>query len=175
MQSVATTSDLDYYTRAANEDCFYGGPRTRTKYSYDSDGRLIQDVISNPGDRTYTYVTTYNPTTGLPDTLQYPVDISFILTLQYGYSKGLLSSVSSNSYSPSVTYWTANATNARGQVTQETYGNGVVKTNAYDAVTGWLSSIQAGMNGGYALQNNSYLYDKVGNLSQRQDNNQGLT
>jgi hypothetical protein len=34
MQSVATTSDLDYYTRAANDDCFYGGPRTRTKYAY---------------------------------------------------------------------------------------------------------------------------------------------
>jgi RHS repeat-associated protein len=33
MQSVATIPDLDYYTRAANNDCFYGGPSTRTKYT----------------------------------------------------------------------------------------------------------------------------------------------
>src|ERR1700733_8892309 len=42
MQSIATTSDLDYYTRAANDDCFYGGPRTRTKYQYDNANRLTQ-------------------------------------------------------------------------------------------------------------------------------------
>lgn len=38
MQSVARISDLDYYTRAANDDCFNGGPRTRTKYTYDAAG-----------------------------------------------------------------------------------------------------------------------------------------
>jgi RHS repeat-associated protein len=35
MQPLAFTSDRDYYTRAANEDCINGGPRTRTKYAYD--------------------------------------------------------------------------------------------------------------------------------------------
>jgi RHS repeat-associated protein len=35
MQALALTTDRDYYTRAANEDCINGGPRTRTKYLYD--------------------------------------------------------------------------------------------------------------------------------------------
>jgi len=47
----------------------------------------------------------------------------------------------------------------------------VVVKHASDAVTGWVSSIQAGVGGGAALQNNSYLFDEVGNLTQRQDNN----
>jgi RHS repeat-associated protein len=144
-------------------------------YTYDSLGRPSTEVISNPGDRTYAYVKTYDPNTGFLASLQYPVDISFILTLQYAYSNGILQSVSSNSYGPSVVYWTANATNPRGQVTQETLGNGVVINRSYDAVTGWLGGIQAGAGGGAGLQNNSFLYDEDGNLTQRQANNQGLT
>ena len=143
--------------------------------TYDSLGRPSTEVISNPGDRTYTYAWTYDPHSGLLASLQYPVDISFILTLQYAYTNGILSSISSNSFSPAVTYWTANATNPRGQVTQETLGNGVVINRNFDAVTGWLGSVQAGASGGSGLQNNSFLYDYDGNVTQREDNNQGLT
>jgi RHS repeat-associated protein len=38
--SVARTTEIDYDTRAANEDCINGGSRTRTKYGYDSLDRL---------------------------------------------------------------------------------------------------------------------------------------
>ena len=144
-------------------------------YTYDSLSRPSTEVISNPGDRTYTYVRTYDPHSGLLASLQYPVDISFILTLQYAYTNGILSSISSNSLSPTVTYWTANTTNPRGQVTQETLGNGVVINRNYDAVTGWLGSVQAGPGGGSSLQNNTYSYDEDGNVTERQDNNQFLT
>jgi hypothetical protein len=67
----------------------------------------------------------------------------------------------------------ANTANPQGQVTQETFGNGLVVNHAFDAVTGWLGTITAGAGGGSALQNNSYLFDYVGNLTQRQDNNPG--
>ena len=50
MQSLAFTSDRDYYTRAANEDCVNGGPRTRTKYGY--------DALSRPSSMTYLDSTT---------------------------------------------------------------------------------------------------------------------
>src|SRR5208282_1708119 len=72
-------------------------------------------------------------------------------------------------------YWIANTTNPRGQLTQETLGNGVVVNHTFNAVTGSVGSIQAGKGGGSALQNNSYVFDVMGNLTQRQDNNQGLT
>jgi RHS repeat-associated protein len=50
-----------------------------------------------------------------------------------------------------------------------------VTTRAYDSVTHWLSSVQSGPGGGAALQNQSFLYDEVGNVTQRQDNNLGLS
>jgi RHS repeat-associated protein len=62
-----------------------------------------------------------------------------------------------------------------GQVTQETLGNGIVTTRAYDAVTHWLGSVQSGVGGGATVKNLGFLYDELGNLTQRQDNNLGLT
>jgi len=116
----------------------------------------------------------YNPTTGLLDTLQYPVSTAgYQLKLQYAYQNGILHQISD--VAAGTHYWTANAINPRGQYTQETLGNNVVVNHALDAVTGWVSSIQAGVGGGAALQNNSYLFDYVGNLTQRQDNNAGVT
>jgi RHS repeat-associated protein len=42
-------------------------------------------------------------------------------------------------------------------------------------VTSWLSKATAGVGGGSTLLNQSYLEDKDGNITQRQDNNLGLT
>jgi RHS repeat-associated protein len=47
MQALALTTDRDYYTRAANEDCFNGGPRTRTKYGYDAANEFTGLTDSN--------------------------------------------------------------------------------------------------------------------------------
>jgi RHS repeat-associated protein len=40
MSALARTNESDCYTRAANEDSIYGGPRTRTKYIYDANGNV---------------------------------------------------------------------------------------------------------------------------------------
>ena len=64
--------------------------------------------------------------------------------------------------------------NPRGQVTQETLGNGIVTSRVFDAVTGWVASIQSGTGGGSSVQNQSYQFDVDGNVTQRQDNNEGL-
>lgn len=151
---------------------------TRTEaYSYDSKTRLSSDQIIIPGDSTYTYTLTYNATTGLLDTLMYPVSTSsYQMKLQYTYANGILQKVSDISTGgPGTTYWTANTMNPAGQTLQETLGNGVVVNHTFDAVTGWVGSIQAGLGGGATLQNNSYLFDEVGNLTQRQDGNLGTT
>jgi RHS repeat-associated protein len=65
--------------------------------------------------------------------------------------------------------------NAFGQITQETLGNGVVTNRAYDKVTSWLTAATAGVGGGSGLLNQSYEEDENGNVTQRQDNNHGLT
>ena len=145
--------------------------------SYDSVSRLSQRAIAIPSTGTFTYAWQYNATTGLLNTLTYPASTSGgPLQLQYQYQNGFPLSVAAViSGSPNVTVWQANATNAAGQLTQEILGNGIVTNRAFDAVTGWLSSIQSGVGGGTGVQNQSFLYDLVGDVIQRQDNNLGLT
>jgi YD repeat-containing protein len=162
LQSITSTSDVDgAYSEA---------------YGYDSAGRSITTTITIPNlAGTYVYTKTYDSTTGLLGTLQYPVSTSsYSLKLQYTYLHLFLQSVSDFN-APGTVFWTANNIIARGYVTKETLGNGVVTTRTYDNVTGWLSKIVAGVGGGSGIQNNAYLYDEMGNVTQRQDNNQGLT
>ena len=51
----------------------------------------------------------------------------------------------------------------------------MVTNRTFDAVTGWLGSAQSGLSSGAGLQNDGYLYDQIGNVIQRQNNNAGLT
>lgn len=144
--------------------------------AYDSLGRMSQRAIAIPGMGTYTYTWQYNGTTGLLDTLTYPVSTSGqALQLKYGYRYGILQSITDVLDSPNVTIWQTNAQDPEGQNTQETLGNGLVTNHAYDSVTDLLSSVQSGPGGGSSVQNQSFLYDEVGNVTQRQDNNLGLT
>ena len=144
--------------------------------TYDSMGRRTQQAILIPGEPLYTYSWIYNTTTGLLDTLTYPADSTgYRLSVKFGYVYGLLQSITDTSDTPNVALWTANADNERGQFTQETLGNGVLVNHTFDAITGLPLSITAGVGGGAGLQNNSYLFDPVGNLIQRQDNNAGTS
>jgi RHS repeat-associated protein len=144
-------------------------------YTYDSLSRPTSTVITIPGDQSYTYTKSYNAATGRLGTLAYPVSSSgYQLALNYTFTNGLLSALSDAS--TGTVYWAANGSNARGQITEETLGNEVVTSRNFDAVTGLLESIGAGVGAGSTtLQNASYLYDEMGNLSQQQDNNRGLT
>jgi RHS repeat-associated protein len=128
-----------------------------------------------PSDSTYTYTYGYNPTTGQLYTLTYPTSTAgYSLKLQYGYTNGILQQVAdANS---STVFWQNTGMNPRGQVTQETLGNGIITNRTFDAVTGWVSNIQSGTSGGgvASVQNQSFAFDEDGNVTQRQDNNQGL-
>ena len=139
-------------------------------YVYDSTTRLSSKVITIPGDASYTYSYGYDSATGLPSTLTYPVSTSsYQFKLQYGYTNGLLASI--KDAGTGTIYWAANTTNPRGQVTQETLGNGVITNRSFDAVTGWINAITAGAGGGSGLQNFAYMFDAMGNVTQRQNNN----
>jgi YD repeat-containing protein len=160
LQSVSSTDSIGTYSET---------------YGYDSKTRFSTETIVIPGDATYVYTGTYSSTTGLLDTLTYPVSTaSFKLKLQYGYTHGILSQISD--FTSGAAYWTANTMNPLGQYVQETLGNGVIVTHDFDALRGWPNTIKAGLGGGTSLQNNGYFFDAVGNLTERQDNNSpGLT
>ena len=131
----------------------------------------------------FLYTLTYSATTGFPSTLTYPTSTSgtgSALTVQYGYTNAVLSSVTDSSdltgtCGTTCVLWTANAINPRGQVTQETLGNDVVTNRSYDAVTSWLTVATAGVGGGASLLNQSYLQDENGNVTERQDGVHSLT
>jgi RHS repeat-associated protein len=160
-----------------------GYSETRT---FDSYGRPYQQSITqggNPGfDPGGVFLITreYSTQDGRLSTLIYPTSTSSTaLTLQYTYQYGLLNSIVDSTDTTAIcgttcTLWTANAMNAFGQVTQETLGNGVVINRAYDPVTSWLATATAGVGGGAALLNQSYLQDENGNVTQRENNTLGL-
>jgi RHS repeat-associated protein len=143
-------------------------------YSYDSAGRIADKSIVIPADATYAYDYTYN-SAGLLNTVSYPTTVGTRFELQYAYQNGILQKISDFNAPTAAAFWTANATNSRGQVTQETLGNGVITNRTFDPITGWLGGSQTGPGGGATLQNDGYLYDQVGNVTQRQNNNAGLT
>jgi len=53
MAALAQTTDRDYYTRAANEDCINGGSWTRTKYTYDSNHPYAVASVTNGSTTVY--------------------------------------------------------------------------------------------------------------------------
>jgi RHS repeat-associated protein len=146
--------------------------------TYDSDGRQSTRSITVPGQtETFTYTWQYSATTGLLNTLTYPASYpsTYQLQLQYAWSYSLLQSVTNISDTPNVTVWQQNAMDPMGHVTEETLGNGIVTNRSFDAVTGWLGSAQSGVGGGSGVKNLGFLYDLLGDVTQRQDNNLGLT
>jgi RHS repeat-associated protein len=155
-----------------------GNPGYAESETYDSLSRLSQRTITLPGaNGTFTYALAYNATTGLLNTLTYPASYpsTYSLELQYAYSEGYLQSVTDISDTPNVTVWTNDAMNPAGQVTDETLGNGIETNRTYDAVTGWLGTDESGVGGGSGVKNLAFLYDEMGDVTQRQDNNLGLT
>ncbi len=141
-------------------------------FTFDGIGRPASRVVN--ADTAYQFDYSYN-NFGAIDTLTYPTSTSgYRLKLQYEYSAGTLNRIKDFN-APSIIYWTANAANARGQVTQESLGNGLVTSRSIDAATGWVKSIQTGPSGGTSVQNLAYLWDKVGNLTKREDLNQSLS
>jgi RHS repeat-associated protein len=150
--------------------------------TYDNLGRLYTRAINIPGQtNAFTYTQQYSSTTGLPSTLTFPISTNNCqVVVSYGFTNGILSSLTdasnlSQCQSTGTVFWLANATNPAGQVTQETLGNGIVSNRTYDAVTSWLSTAQSGVGGGAGVKNLGFLYDEMGNVTQRQDNNLGLT
>jgi RHS repeat-associated protein len=113
----------------------------------------------------------YDSSTGALNTVTYPSSTGTRLSVLYGYQNGFAKDV--RDVSTGALIWQANAQDARGHVTQEQYGNGQVTDLGFDQTNGRLYSIRTGS--GAAIQNLTYDWDPVGNLTGRRDNNQGIS
>jgi RHS repeat-associated protein len=143
-------------------------------YAYDSLGRP-QQVTTGADAGSYVVTNTYSTSTGLLHTVTYPTSTSAVpgsrFKVQYDYAYGMLEAVKDFA-TPTLLYWQAVSTNAAGQVTDEQLGNGLHTLSDYDAITSLLGTRTSGT--ASAVQNLSYQWDKVGNLTQRQDVNTSL-
>ena len=129
--------------------------------SYDSLGRTSAFTKTIDGV-SYSASVTYDAA-GRVETQSYPS--GFTVRNSYN-SRGYLTSVSEDA--GTTVYWQADSVNAEGQVTRETFGNGVEGLRAYDPKTGRVDTIQA-LYGATILQDLAFDFDKVGNLKKRSD------
>lgn len=145
-------------------------------YFYDGFGRVQQKDITIPGQGTFSYNIAYDANTGLIDTLTYPDNAGGSrLVIRHNHSpQGVLESVVN--VNESTTYWTLNSLNVHGQITRDSFGNGIVREQVIDTVTGLLDSIHVGTAANpNSIQNATFSYDLLGNVTQRQNVNAFLT
>ncbi|WP_282611333.1 toxin TcdB middle/N-terminal domain-containing protein, partial [Pelagibius sp. Alg239-R121] len=157
-----TTWTYDSATKGTGKIHQVSGPNGYLEVaSYDSLGRSDTSTTTISGT-VYTTSLTYDAQ-GRPDTITYPSGFA----VQNNYTaNGFLGSVSE--ILGGTVYWQANTVDAEGMVTQETLGNGVVTNRAYDVATALLDSIQTTHNG-TSIQNLSFVFDTLGNLTERND------
>ncbi len=129
------------------------------------------DVLARPvaateshGSQVFATSKQYDPI-GRPATITYPS--GFAVRQSYN-SLGHLEQVQHAS-NASLVYWRALTVNARGQVTQEAQGNGVVTSRTFDPETGLVEAITAGRTVAGDVQKLEFDFDFVGNLSARRD------
>jgi RHS repeat-associated protein len=169
------TSTWTFGVSSANKDVgqitTLSGPGGYSEiWTYNPLARPVSRVINANGP-TFQFNFAFN-SIGKLSQLTYPTSTSsYRLKLLYEYQNSRLVRIKDFNAQTTV-FWTANAANPREQITQETLLNGVVSNRAYDAVTGWLKTIQSGVSGGTGVQNLEYGWDKLGNLSSRIDKNQ---
>jgi RHS repeat-associated protein len=131
-------------------------------FTYDTLSRPTHVALSIYGGA-HSYAQTYDAISGKMSTLTYPSGLAIKDTYNaYGY----LAQISDNTSHQ--VYWTANARDQFLNLINETAGNGVTTSRSYDARTGLIGAINAGP--GNAVASFTYVFDLVGNLDQRVDN-----
>jgi len=140
-------------------------------YTYDSLGRPSATTIV--ADASYSINMGYNTTTGLPESLTYPVSTSsYRLKTKFEYGYGILNKISDFN-APSTVFWELLAHDERGQPIDEQLGNGARIVSGFDPLTGLIEYRQTGTLAPWTnRQNLSFEWDLNGNLKKRIDVNQ---
>lgn len=140
-------------------------------YSYDSLSRLSAHTIYIGG---ITYTTSYGyDAYSRPLTLTYPITGFKLYNVYDAY--GHLTEVRKDTAS-GLRYWKADTSDAHNRLTKETLGNGLISQRAYDPATGDLQTIKTGAAANPAsIQNLSYQFDALDNLTTRADAVMGYT
>jgi RHS repeat-associated protein len=133
--------------------------------SYDTLGRFVSasTTIGSSMSNSVSY-----DAQGRVATRTYPGGV----VVAYVYSSlGYLKEVRRNNSSGAL-LWSANTLDAEGHVLNQTFGNSVSVTQTFDVRNGRVTAQTAGA--GNAVQNVTYAYDTLGNVTNRNDSTQSL-
>ena len=142
---------------------------------YDGLGRVVRTETSY-GQADYVSTRQYDPDTGKV-TLMTPThrDQGPSISVEYRYNTlGFLTELGKAGTSDY--YWQILSQNARGDVTQRRFANGMIDNQAaYDDATGMISQIRSKMmlSSGWDIQDETYVYDANGTMLQRTQTNTG--
>jgi RHS repeat-associated protein len=135
------------------------------RYSYDDVGRVHQASVTIGGE-TFTSSQLFDSFGRVARTV-YPGD--FAVDNVYD-EKGVLEQVEdAQTRAP---YWTLDSTDAAGDITGATYGNGVKESNSFDRTTGRPESRSAINKNNETIVELTLKYDSVGDLRHREDSTQ---
>jgi RHS repeat-associated protein len=156
-QKLAPEGTTKYRYNSNKQLVNVGSPRNISRtFGHDTEGRVILITDTIPGSDPFITSFTFD-LKGRNHSVTHPSGITEI----YSYINGYLNTISTGL----VTRWSVTEMNARGQVTQGTYGSNLNTTNTFNDY-GYLSSIVTG-----TIQNYSYNFNAVtGNLDRRQNN-----
>lgn len=180
------TSKWNYDTYTDGSACSYGIGKlcesstsngiTSRKMVYDNKGRPSSQRTTISSGPSFATSLSYDGSSGRIATRTYPTG----LTVGYAYTpKGFLSTLTLNTTatvggSPCpgcTTLWQAQSYNAWGKVESELYGNNVVSKAKYEALTGRISSITAGVGSATNVQNYAFNWNSLNQLTGRTDQN----
>ena len=158
------------------------------KSVYDNFGRPVNSRTTIASGPSFASAVGYDSANGRPVSQTYPTG----LQVNYVYTaKGFLTSLSlatpatvtplpataggtpvaSATLPTGTMLWRADAYNAWGKAEQQTYGNNVVNKAAFDATTGRLTNLTAGVGSATNVVNYGYVFDSIGRIVQRNDAN----
>lgn len=147
-------------------------------YEYDSLSRLSETETTIDGvtyDTSYTYRSS-GPGTGKLWRIEYPVSTSGnTIRAEYQYDSMGSPIRVVDADTPSNVWYELKETDALGRIRHGTFRNGLDEVFDYDDATHRLKTIQTGPGMSASIQNLRYHWDTLGNLTQRNDDRQGLS
>jgi YD repeat-containing protein len=143
-----------------------GQDGVNSSFAYDAQGRRATEQWTIGGAPPYQFDFGYTPL-GRPSTLTYPQVGTSRYAIQFNYTSfsGELANISGPG---NALLWRADTRNSDRNITQETFGDGVVSTRGYEPQRGMLTSIFSRQGtSGPTVENVGYVYDLRGYMSTR--------
>jgi RHS repeat-associated protein len=142
-----------------------------TTVGYDDFGR-VKDVTQNVDGEDFVASIDEYDEHGRPQFISYPGDAELRVENVYDAASGILKEVlaaPTDEQLPRPSYWKLDELDEFGQVTSETFGNGLVTTRTYHELTGLPDTIVTALPGGSPVQDVAHTFHDSRNLKTIED------